>query len=326
MTAYSSVKSVTQGKTYQRIRTFVFENSMFFVLLLLMGAMGLVSDKFFTTRNLTNILIQNCTVTIVALGATFVLISGGIDLSIGSVVGMTAILTCGLTQYNGFQEWQAILFSLILSICVGIMNGWIITRFRLEPVVVTLGMWYFVQGLFQNYIQSRVPTAPQITTYLGSENIYGFPIIVLITILMVILGHLILSKTVLGRWAYAMGGNPVSAKMSGVPILKARMIIFSLSAFYAFVSSILMSGRIYAVDANAGSGIVFLAPAAAVVGGTSLFGGRGRAINAVIGALIMGVISNGLNLTNLSFFWQQVAVGAAILIAVTIDALQRRRD
>jgi ribose transport system permease protein len=122
-----------------------------------------------------------------------------------------------------------------------------------------------------------------------------------------------------------MGGNPISARLSGVPIKKARIIFFALSAFYAFVSSLLMTGRIHAVDANMGGGIVFLAPAAAVIGGTSLFGGKGRAINAVIGALIMGVIANGLNLTRVSFFWQQVAVGAAILIAVTIDALQRRR-
>ena len=308
------------------VKNFFGEFGMLLILFLLMVVLSLIVPKFLSTRNLVNIAIQNCTLIIVALGISYVLISGGIDLSLGSVVGMTAILTCGLTKFYAFPEWLAILLSLLFSLAIGFVNGWIITRFRLEPVVVTLGTWYIVQGLVQNFILSRVPTAPPFTTYLGSEKIFGIPIIVLITLLLILITHLILSKTILGRWAYAMGGNPVAARQSGVPVVRARIIFFMLSAFYAFISAILMSGRVFAVDANAGSGIVFLAPAAAVVGGTSLFGGRGNAFNAVIGALIMGVIANGLNLTSVSFFWQQVAVGAAILVAVTIDALQRRKD
>ena len=309
-----------------RIKDFIRENGMLFVLMLLMLFMAILSPKFLSIHNLVNLAIQNCTVAIVALGISYVLFSGGIDLSMGSVVGLTAILTCGLTQFDHLPEWLAILISLVLSISVGLLNGWIITRFKLEPVVVTLGTWYLVQGLVQNYILSRVPTAPPITTFLGSGLLFGFPVIVIITLLMILITHLVLTRTVLGRWAYAMGGNPVAARLSGVPVNKARIIFFALSAFYAFVSALLMTGRIHAVDANAGTGIVFLAPAAAVVGGTSLFGGRGSAFNAVIGALMMGVIANGLNLTKVSFFWQQVAVGAAILIAVSIDAIQRRRD
>ncbi len=309
-----------------KVRAMIQANGMFFVLLILMIAGALLSPHFLTPRNLMNLLIQNCTVAIVAMGISFVLISGGIDLSIGSIVGMVAILACGLTMYNGFQEWQAILLSFALAIVVGSVNGWIITRFKIEAVVVTLGTWYIVQGLTQNYILSRVPTAPPITSFLGSESVFGFPVIVIVTFILAIATHLILAHTVLGRWAYSMGGNPVAARLSGVPVNKARIIFFILCAVYAFFSSILMTGRIHAVDANAGSGFVFLAPAAAVVGGTSLFGGKGSALNAIVGALIMGVIANALNLTKVNYFWQQVAVGAAILIAVSIDALQRRRD
>jgi len=323
----STIKKIKIDPTkISLVKNFFGEFGMLLILFLLMVVLSLIVPKFLSTRNLVNIAIQNCTVIIVALGISYVLISGGIDLSLGSVVGMTAILTCGLTKFYAFPEWLAILLSLFLSLAIGFVNGWIITRFKLEPVVVTLGTWYIVQGLVQNFILSRVPTAPTFTTYLGSEKILGIPIIVLITLLLILATHLILSKTILGRWAYAMGGNPVAARQSGVPVNRARIIFFMLSAFYAFVSAILMSGRVFAVDANAGSGIVFLAPAAAVVGGTSLFGGRGNAFNAVIGALIMGVIANGLNLTSVSFFWQQVAVGAAILVAVTIDALQRRKE
>jgi len=315
-----------KSKKINKFREFAGNNGMILVLIVLMGFMSLLSDKFLSTSNLVNLAIQNCTVAVVAMGISFVLISGGIDLSLGSIVGMVAILTCGLTEYNGWQEWQSILFSLILALGVGALNGWIITRFKIEPVVVTLGTWYIVQGLVQNYILSRVPTAPPFTSFLGSESVFGIPVIVIVTVLLILAAHLILKRTVLGQWAYAMGSNPAAARLSGVPVNKARIIFFMLSAFYGFACALLMTGRIHAVDASAGSGLVFLAPAAAVVGGTSLFGGRGRALNAVIGALIMGVIANGLNLTRVSFFWQQVAVGAAILIAVTIDALQRRRD
>jgi len=302
------------------------DNGMVLVLIGLMAFMAFLSPNFLSKRNLINLAIQNCTIAIVAMGITFVLIAGDIDLSLGSIVGLVAILTCGLTKYNGLQEWQSILAALLLALVVGAANGWIISRFKLESVVVTLGTWYIVQGLVQNYILSRVPTAPPFTSFIGSESILKIPVIVMVTVVMIIIAHLILSKTVLGHWAYSLGGNPVSAKISGVPVTRVKITLFCLSAFYAFVSSLLMTGRIHAVDASTGSGLVFLAPAAAVVGGTSLFGGKGRAINAVVGALIMGVIANGLNLTRVSFFWQQVAVGAAILIAVTIDALQRRRE
>jgi ribose transport system permease protein len=312
--------------TTSKTRTFIQSNGMVFVLLGIMLFGALLSPYFLTPGNLLNILIQNCTVVIVALGISFVLISGGIDLSIGAVVGMVAILTCGLTKYYGVPEWQAILLSFILALAVGALNGWIITRFNIEAVVVTLGTFYIVNGLVQNFILSRVPTAPTLTSYLGSESISGIPMIVIITALVVVVTHIILSRTVLGRWAYAMGGNPVAARLSGVPVNRARIVFFILSSVYAFIAAILMAGRIHAVDASAGSGFMLLAPAAAVVGGTSLFGGKGSAFNAVIGALIMGVIANALNLTRVNYFWQQVAVGAAILIAVSIDTLQRRRN
>jgi ribose transport system permease protein len=322
-----SIKNKTSNTTVaSQLKTLIQGNGMILALFVLMIICTFLSHHFLTSRNLLNILIQNCTVAIVAMGISYVLISGGIDLSIGSVVGLVAILTCGLTKYNGFQEWQSILSSLILALVVGLVNGWIVVRYKLESVVVTLGTWYIVQGLFQNYILSRVPTAPPITSFLGSESVLGVPIIVMITVIVAVATHLILTKTVLGRWAFAIGGNPVAARLSGVPINRARIIFFTLSAFYAFIAAILMAGRIHAVDASAGSGFVFLAPAAAVVGGTSLFGGRGSALNAVVGALIMGVIANGLDLTSVNFFWQQVAVGAAILLAVAIDTLQRRRD
>jgi ribose transport system permease protein len=325
MAIKSESRTDATTKILSQLRNFVQANGMIFALLLMMAIGAFLSPYFLTPHNLLNLLIQNCNVAIAALGISYVLISGGIDLSIGAVMGMVAIFICGLTQYNGFQEWEAIILSFILALAVGAMNGWLISRFKIESVVVTLGSWYIVQGLTQNYILSRVTTAPSITAFLGSGSIVGIPTIIIITLIVVIVTHLVLTKTVLGRWAFAMGGNLAAARNSGVPIHKARIIFFALCSFYAFISSILLTGRIFAVDASAGSGFIFLAPAAAVVGGTSLFGGKGNALHAVIGALIMGVIANALDLTRVSFFWQQVAVGVAILLAVSIDALRRTR-
>ncbi|MGD9093565.1 MAG: ABC transporter permease [Anaerolineales bacterium] len=321
-----SIFRSSRGDFANSLLSVIQKGGMALVLVIVMAFMAIIAPKFLTPRNLINVAVQNCILAIVAMGISYVLISGGIDLSIGSVIGTVAILTSGLYQYDGFLEWQAILISFIAALTVGLVNGLIIIKFKLEPVVVTLGTWYIVRGLIQTYILSRVPTAPPITSYLGSENLFGIPIILIITVIIAIVTHLILTKTVLGRWAYAMGGNNVAARLSGVPVDRARIIFYMLSSLYAAIAGVLLSGRIHAVDANTGDAMIFLAYAAAVVGGTSLFGGRGSALNAIIGALIIGVIANGLNLTRLVHFWQQVAIGAAILIAVTIDATRSRRE
>jgi ribose/xylose/arabinose/galactoside ABC-type transport system permease subunit len=315
-----------QGKFVDAFLFAFQRGGMVLVLIIVMASMAIIAPNFLTSRNLLNVAVQNCILSIAAMGISFVLISGGIDLSIGSVMGTVAILTCGLYQYNGFQEWQALIVSIIIAVIVGFLNGFIIVQFKLEPVVVTLGTWYIVRGLVQTYILSRVPTSPPATSYLGSESVFGVPIILVITIVIAIITHFILTKTVLGRWGFAMGGNPVTARLSGVPINKARIVFYMMSSLYGAVAAILMTGRIHAVDANTGETMVFLAHAAAIVGGTSLFGGKGSALNAVVGALIIGVIANGLNLTRLVYYWQQVAVGAAIVLAVAIDALKSRRE
>ena len=316
-------RQLLSAKFSQGISNLIQRSGMVFVLIIVMLLMSFVSPKFLTPMNLRNILIQNCIISIVAMGISFVLISGGIDLSIGSIIGTVAVLTCGLVQFDGFHEWQALLVSLMVAILIGIINGWIIVTFKLEPVVVTLGMLYIVRGLFQSYVLSRVPTSPQFTSFLGGESIYGIPIILFITIIIAIITHLILTKSVIGRWAFAMGGNVVAARFSGVPIKKARIIFYILSALYGFIAAVLLAGRIHAVDSNTGANMEFLSAAAAVVGGTSLYGGKGNALNAIVGALIMGVIANGLDLTKLVHFWQQVAVGAAIILAVAIDSIKR---
>jgi ribose transport system permease protein len=305
-------------------RYVVRQEGMVIVLLLLMAAMAIISPRFLMVRNLTNVALQSSVLSIVAMGMTFVLISGGIDLSVGSVVGLSAVLLAGLVQYSGWSELLSLGVAIAVGLVFGLFNGFVVTRFRVDAIVVTLGTWYIGRGLVQVYVGNKAPTAPPIAQFLGAGKILGLPVPVLVAIVMALVSHFLLAHTVLGRRCFAIGGNETAARLSGVNVERYRLIFFIMSGLYASIAAVVMLGRLFAVEAGAGGGLEFAAPAAAIVGGTSLYGGRGSIANAVVGALILGVIANGLNLTRTSFFWQQVAVGAVIILAVSVDSLRRR--
>jgi ribose/xylose/arabinose/galactoside ABC-type transport system permease subunit len=215
--------------------------------------------------------------------------------------------------------------ALAVGLGFGALNGLVITRLKVDSIVVTLGTWYIARGLVQLYVGNKSPTTPPFTEFLGSGRVFEIPMPILIMLVIALISHLILTRTNLGRYCFAIGGNEKAARLSGVKVERYRTIFFIICGFYAALAAIIMTGRLFAVEAGAGGGLEFAAPAAAVVGGTSLYGGRGSMSNAVIGALILGVISNGLNLLTTSFYWQQVAVGAVIILAVSVDTLRRRR-
>lgn len=300
-------------------------HGMLVVLLLMMLSISLVTPHFLTPRNLLNLGLQSCVVAIVAMGETFILISGGIDLSVGSVVGLSACLMAGLVKYEGWPEVAGILLALAIGIGMGVFNGLVITKTRVDPIIVTLGTWYIGRGALETWIGNRAPTAPHIVRILGAGKIGPIPIPLVITAIIFIASHLVLTRTPLGRYCFAIGGNERTARLSGINVDRYRLIYFIICGLLASVAAIVLTGRLYSVYAGTGQGYVFEAPAAAIVGGTSLFGGRGSIGNAIVGALIMGVISNGLDLTKISFFWQQVAVGAVIILAVSVDALRGHR-
>lgn len=298
---------------------------MFIVLVLLMAAMAIANPRFITARNLTNIALQSSVTAIVAMGVTYVLISGGIDLSVGSVVGLAAVLLAGLTQYSAWPEWAALLAAIGVGLFFGALNGLIVTRIKVDAIVVTLGTWYIARGLVQLYVGDKSPTTPPFAEFLGSGRFLEIPMPILIALAVWLVSHVLLTRTVLGRYCFSIGGNERAARLSGIPVDRYRTVFFILTGLYASLAAIVMTGRLYAVEAGAGGGLEFAAPAAAVVGGTSLYGGKGSMTNAVIGSLILGVIANGLNLTATSFYWQQVAIGAVIILAVSIDTLRRVR-
>jgi ribose transport system permease protein len=318
----SASRSLTRVSRWWRY--VIRQEGMVIVLLLLMAAMAIVSPRFLMVRNLTNIALQSSVLSIVAIGMTFVLISGGIDLSVGSVVGLSAVLLAGLVQYSGWPELLSLGVAIAVGLTFGLFNGIVITRFKVDAIVVTLGTWYIGRGLVQVYVGNKAPTAPPIAQFLGAGKVFGLPIPVLIAVIVALISHFLLAHTVLGRRCFAIGGNEMAARLSGVDVERYRLIFFMMSGLYASVAAIIMLGRLFAVEAGAGGGLEFAAPAAAIVGGTSLYGGRGSIANAIVGALILGVIANGLNLTRTSFFWQQVAVGAVIILAVSVDSVRRR--
>ncbi len=316
------------GLSWSRAAAFISRlfrrEGMLLVLLLLMAGMAMANPRFLTPRNLTNVALQSSVTAIVAMGMTFVLISGGIDLSVGSVAGLAAVLLAGLTHDSGWPEWVALLIAVLVGLGFGTLNGLVITRLRVDAIVVTLGTWYIARGLVQAYVGDKSPTAPAFTQFLGAGQLGAVPVPVLIALAIALSSHLFLTRTVLGRYCFSIGGNERAARLSGINVERCRLIYFIMCALFASIAAIIMTGRLYAVEAGAGSGLEFAAPAAAVVGGTSLYGGRGSILNAIVGSLIIGVIANGLNLTSTSFYWQQVAIGGVIVLAVAVDTLRRR--
>lgn len=296
---------------------------------------------FLSARNIENVSRQIAINTILAVGLTFVIISGGIDLSVGSVLALAGVISMkflcdGLvigqsTVIHPLSAEYAIIFSAVIALLVGAIagafNGLVITVFRVAPFVATLGMMTIARGLAYVYTDGRpVSPLPSAVREFGASTIphTGIPTLVFIAFLVVALGHLMLSRMKFGRHVYAIGGNEEAARLSGINIAQSKLKIYALCGMLAGLGGMLLATRLASGDPKSGTMFELNAIAAAVLGGTSLMGGRGTVLGTLIGALVIGVLDNGLILLGVSAFYQMVAKGFVILGAVILDQLTRR--
>jgi ribose transport system permease protein len=268
---------------------------------------------------------------LLAIGQTFVIISGGIDLSVGFTMGLAAVVLSQainlVTPVTG--PALGLLVGLVVataaSLVPGLVNGFLIARLRVPPFIGTLGMYGVARGVaFLLAGGTTVPVANPYLSVIGNGNIAGFPIVVLLTILAMLVLHYLLAETKFGQYTYAIGGNRQAALRSGISIRRITMQLYALSALCAGVGGILYAGRFSAGAAQAGEPLLLDSIAAVVIGGASLFGGSGTIVGTLIGALIVAVIQYGLVFTNVEPFWQFVAVGVVIIISVLVDQSQKR--
>ena len=317
------------------------------------GFLGLLIFLFATTPNFRQVstfqsLVQQVAINaIIAVGMTFVIITAGIDLSVGSTQGFVGVITAlvlmnaSLVAHIGQGSiFVACAIGLLGGTLVGFLNGSAVAWLRMQPFIVTLAMMWIVRGVAEVVTDGSPvgvvdPSLPYGTarndilqhkfTWIAMGYAGPIPIAALIALVVVVLGHLLLTRTVFGRHVYALGGNAEAARLSGVDVTKVRLAVYTIAGFLAGLAAIILMSRLNSGQPTVGAGYELYAIAAVVVGGTSLFGGSGSVAGSAIGALIIGVINLGLDLHGISSFWQLMITGAIIFLAVLLDEVMRRR-
>lgn len=299
---------------------------IFIVLLLLIIIFSVGSEAFLVPSNLFNVARQISMLGISSVGMAFVLLLGGIDLSIGSVITLVNIVAAWLMVKGHMDPVSAALIALAMSTTIGFINGWIIANIKMPPLIVTLCSMTILEGVAY-IICGGLPIFgfPKSFTVLGQGYIGLIPIPVIIMIIIFIIGSFILNKTFFGRYFYAVGGNEEAANLSGINVKRVKYLVYTLSGLFAGIAGIVLLSRTNSGQALAGKGFEFDVLTAVVLGGVSVNGGSGKISNVVAGVLIIGVLSNGLILLNVSQYVQMVTKGLVLLLAVAFDCIQKNR-
>lgn len=314
------------GLKDQPVFLFVRHNlGIMLVLLLLVALLSALSPVFLTPNNLLTVLKQISHNMCLALGMTLVIILGGIDLSVGALVAMIGTVTVGLIVNQGVPIFAGILIGLILGILCGALNGGFVAFFKFPAFIVTLSMMNIARGVAYIYCGGKTTRImDERFVKIGTGSLGLVPIPVIYMLVMIVIFSILLNKTKFGTYIYAIGGNREAARLSGVPIKITEIAVFTIAGFMASFAGIVLAARMYSGQPSVGDGHELNAIAACVLGGISMSGGVGRIGGTVMGVLVMGVINNGLNLLNVSTYWQYVAKGAIILIAVMVDWMKQR--
>lgn len=286
---------------------------------------AVLEPRFLSGRNLLNVAIQSATNAVIALGMTMIIASAGIDLSVGSLVALTGVVTASLMQM-GVPVAPAILLGLGLGAACGLLMGVIIAKGHIPPFIVTLGGLSFFRGLALLYTDGRpVIGAPPSFREFGAGSVLGIPMPWIIVMVVALLIYFIMHRTTFGEAILAIGGNEEAARLSGINVGLVKTSVYAISGLFSALASVIVTARLGSAEPIAGMGFELDAIAAVVIGGTSLFGGNAKILGTLIGALIMGGLRNGLTILNVPTFSQQVAVGIVVVLAVFIDRLSRRR-
>jgi ribose/xylose/arabinose/galactoside ABC-type transport system permease subunit len=296
-------------------------------LLLLIVVLSVLSPAFLTVSNAINIFQQISVLAILALGATAVIITGGIDLSVGSILALSGITTAWVASTAGLPFGLAIVVGLAAGAVAGLVNGLLITEGKLPPFIATLAMLSVARGLTLVMSDGRpISGLPSWFRQLVSYRLFGIvPLSVLLVVLLYVLGSAYLRLRPSGRALYAIGGSEEVARLSGLRVDREKLKVYTAAGFLAGVGGLVLAARLNSAQPTAGGGVELDVIAAVVIGGASLAGGAGTVAGTLTGALIIGVLRNGLNLLDVSSFWQQVVIGSVIAAAVMVDTLRRRQ-
>ena len=300
---------------------------IFVVFIIICLILSFISPQFLTVSNWTIIVTQASINALLAFGVTFVIITGGIDLSLGSMVAVTGVSAAMLAHPDTFPVALPIFAGLFAGLLMGIFNGFIITKSKIAPFIVTLGTMTIGRGLALILSKGRpISNLSDSFNFIGGGDIFGIPFPIIVLVLVFAICSIILKKTLLGRYIYAIGGNEQASRASGINVNQVKMAVYSISGLLAGLAGILLTSRITTGQPNAGAGFELDAIAAAVIGGTSTSGGTGTMTGTLVGVLLIGVINNGLDLLNVTSYYQQVVMGIIIIGAVVLDSWNQKNN
>lgn len=311
--------------TLTALKNFRQLGGIFFALILLCLTFSLANARFFSVLNFMNILQQVSVIAIAAFGMTWVILLGEIDLSIGSIIAVAGMIGAQTLQL-GWSFPTALLLTLTASALMGALNGILTAKLMIPSFIVTVA----TMGIYRGIVSLPTNGAPTMISNphwlaIGGEHLLGLPVLVWILLILFIANHILLSRTTFGRRAYLTGGNLEAANYSGIRTNRVKITIFTLSGIMAGIAGILLSSRLYSAQTNAGISYELDAIAAAVLGGTSLSGGIGTMIGTLLGALIIGVLNNGMNMLSVPYFYQLIVKGLVILFAVWLDVRAKQK-
>ena len=302
------------------------ELAMLGALALLCIILTLIAPNFLTAGNLRNVLWQVTAMGIIAIGQTFVILTGGIDLSVGGIAALSAMAGGLLMTANGDERVTlGIIATLLIGLLAGTINGLIIAYGRLAPFIVTLGMLSITNSLTYVISDAKSITGlPDAYRVWGRGEIMGIPLYLITFIVLFILGQIFLSRTKPGRFIYAIGSNEEAARLAGVNVRAYKTLPYAITGVLCAIAAIILSGKLGAIDPDTGTGLELRTIAAVVIGGTSLFGGKGSLYGTLIGVFLIGFLNNGLNLLRVNAFWQGTAGGVVIILSVLVERMSRR--
>ena len=343
----STTTSPVSDRTFNRewLNAFVRKYAIVLIFIAMFIAMTFLTDAFLQPRNLVNVVRQISVVGLIAIGVTMVIITTGIDLSSGSVLALAAVVAASLAQQPDWHDAKypglvlplimPILAALVIGVLCGAVNGWLIARFLIPPFIATLGMMTVARGFALIYSNRPVSGLTDTYNFIGQGELFkvfpipgqpplGIPIPVIILAVVAIGAHILLNSTRFGRHIYAIGGNEQAALISGLNVGRIKIGVYTIAGLLSGLAGLVLSSRIGSGQPGLAVGIELDAIAAAVIGGTSLSGGIGTTWGTIIGALIIGVLNNGLDLLNVSAYWQTIVKGSIIVVAVIVDERKNR--
>jgi ribose transport system permease protein len=297
----------------------------FLSLILLFVALWIASPNFLTATNLSSVVRQTAVINIMALGMTIIIITGGIDLSVGSILGLAGLLGT-MAMEAGASIVAGIGIGLITGVVCGFLNGFMITQLKIAPFIVTLGTLGIYRGAAL-IISNGLPVhnVPPAFSFLGEGTILGIPFVLWLLVICGVAVHVILEHTRLGRYAFSIGSSPAAAVYAGIPVTFHTTAVYAIGGLLTGLGGMIEASRLMTGQPTAGTGYELQAIAAVVIGGGSLRGGEGSVVGTLVGAFIMGLLSNGSDLLGISNYVQQVVIGAVIILAVAADELRKRR-